>query len=88
MITIQQLEQAIKDFLNLGKCRAIIKLLDWIERKINKTYKGERKRNRENDKRIIDAKKKIYWLCLWNNFWLMKKKNVGKDSFVLMSMLK
>ena len=43
MASFLKLEQALKDILNLEIYRAFIKLLDQIERKIKKTWKGKRK---------------------------------------------
>ena len=43
VVSLLELEQALKDFLDLEIYRAFIKLLDQIERKTKKTKKGKRK---------------------------------------------
>ena len=46
----------------------------------------ERKRDKENEERITYVDRDM--LVVWCNFLLMKKKNVGKNSFVLLSSAK
>ena len=46
-----ELEQALKDFLDLEIYRAFIKLFDQKERKTKKRQKGKRKRERGNSHR-------------------------------------
>ena len=60
--TCLELEQALKDFLNLEIYRAFIKLLDQTKRKTKKTQKGERGIEIERMRKESQMEIQIYWL--------------------------
>ena len=66
--------------------RSFVSIIIWRYIFFFQTNKKDKLRDKENEERITYVDRDM--LVVWCNFLLMKKKNLGKNSFILLSTVK